>query len=64
LITTVSQAGKYVITHELDTQPAVVTPKDYAALLKVESMLGRKSSKVFLLEKESRVAKDGTGGIR
>jgi transglutaminase-like putative cysteine protease len=53
-ITTVSSPGKCVITHELDTRPAIIEPKDYPALLQVESVLGRKSSRVFLLEK-SRV---------
>ncbi|MGA2174551.1 MAG: DUF3857 domain-containing protein [Verrucomicrobiota bacterium] len=45
-------AGKWVITHQLETAPAIVNPKDYPALLKVESALGRKDSKVFLLEKD------------
>jgi len=44
--------GKCVITDEFDTLPAIVPPQDYPAMLKVESALGRKSSRVFLLEKE------------
>jgi hypothetical protein len=40
--------GKYVITDEFDTTPAIIEPQDYSALLKVESTLERKSSKVFL----------------
>jgi transglutaminase-like putative cysteine protease len=44
-------AGKWTITHKFKTAPAIIAPKDYAALLKVESELGRKSSKAFLLER-------------
>ena len=40
--------GKFVITDEFDTLPAIIDPRDYSALLKVESTLERKSSKVFL----------------
>jgi hypothetical protein len=43
--------GKCVITHDFETSPAIVQPKDYAAMLNVESTLGRKSSRVFLLER-------------
>ncbi|HZQ47071.1 MAG TPA: DUF3857 domain-containing protein, partial [Verrucomicrobiae bacterium] len=32
-------AGKLVITHEFDTEPAIISPKDYSAMLKVESAL-------------------------
>jgi len=44
--------GKCVIAHDFDISPAIVPPQDYSAMLKVESALGRKSSTVFLLEKE------------
>jgi len=44
--------GKCVIAYEFETSPAIVRPQDYPAILKVESALGRKSSTVFLLEKE------------
>jgi hypothetical protein len=54
--------GKCVILHELDTRPAIISPKDYAAMLKIESALGRKSSKVFLLEKEPGAITDTAGG--
>lgn len=40
--------GKCVITDEFDTAPAIIEPSDYWAMLKVESSLERKSSKVFL----------------
>jgi hypothetical protein len=51
-ITSESGAGKYVITHDFETAPAIVPPKDYAALLKVGSTLGKKGFKTFLLEAE------------
>ena len=51
-ITATDTPGKCAITHDFDTSPAIVTPQDYPAMLKVESALGRKSSKVFLLEKD------------
>ena len=54
-------AGKCVITQELDTEPAIISPQDYPALLKVESALGKKSSKVFLLEAEPLAAPNGAG---
>ena len=40
-----------VITDEFVTAPAIVSPGGYQAMLKVESALDRKSSKVFLLER-------------
>jgi hypothetical protein len=40
--------GKFVVTDEFDTTPAIIEPRDYSAMLKVESTLERKSSKVFL----------------
>jgi hypothetical protein len=40
--------GKCVITDEFDTEPAIVKPDDYSAVLNIESTLERKSSKVFL----------------
>ena len=43
--------GKCIIAHELDLSPAIVPPQDYWAMLKAESTLGRKASRVFLLEK-------------
>jgi hypothetical protein len=40
--------GKCVLVHEFDTTPTIIEPRDYSAMLKVESTLERKSSKVFL----------------
>ena len=51
-ITSSEADGKYVITHQFETSPAIIEPKDYAAMLKVESTLGRKSSRVFLLQED------------
>jgi transglutaminase-like putative cysteine protease len=45
-------AGKFVMTDDFETSPAVIRPQDYPAMLKVESALEKKSTKVFLLEKE------------
>jgi transglutaminase-like putative cysteine protease len=42
----------YTITDELQTVPAIISPAAYQTLLKVESDLSRKSSKVFLLEQK------------
>jgi transglutaminase-like putative cysteine protease len=50
-ITSTENAGKYVMTDDFEITPAIISPRDYSALLKVESTLGRKSSTVFLLEK-------------
>ena len=47
-ITSAETPGKCVITDEFDTSPAIIEPRDYSAMLKVESTLERKSSKVFL----------------
>ena len=45
-------AGKYVLTDNFETSPAVMNPHDYLAMLKVESILETKSAKVFLLKKD------------
>jgi hypothetical protein len=50
-ITSTDSAGTWAFTHEFETAPAIIPPPDYAALMKVESTLGRKSSRVLLLEK-------------
>ena len=51
-ITTASAEGKYSITHELETTPAIIAPANYPALLKTESVLSEKSARAFLLQKE------------
>ena len=45
-----------VITHELETWPAIVSPKDYPSLLQAESALRQKSARVFLIEKTGEAA--------
>ncbi len=51
-ITSGDASGKWVITHDFETSPAIVNPKDYSAMLQVESALGSEGSKVFLLQKD------------
>jgi transglutaminase-like putative cysteine protease len=50
-ITSAESAGKVVLTDDFEIAPAIINPRDYSGVLKVESMLGRKSSTVFLLQK-------------
>jgi hypothetical protein len=47
-ITATETPGKVVITDEYDTTPAIVEPGHYPDLLKLESTLEQKASKVFL----------------
>ncbi|MGA3284699.1 MAG: DUF3857 domain-containing protein [Verrucomicrobiota bacterium] len=51
-ITAKKTFGGYVVTDEFETAPAIISPDNYQAMLKVESVLSRKSSKVFLLEEQ------------
>ena len=50
-ITTTDSGGKVVLTDDFEISPAIISPKDYSGVLKIESILGRKSSTVFLLQK-------------
>ena len=50
-ITFADQSGRCLLDHELETAPAIVSPKEYAALLNLESTLGKKSSTIFLLQR-------------
>jgi transglutaminase-like putative cysteine protease len=45
-----ARTGGFELSYELDSEPAIIGPEDYAALLGVESALGRKSSRTFLVE--------------
>ncbi|HTL16858.1 MAG TPA: hypothetical protein VL793_06455, partial [Patescibacteria group bacterium] len=45
-----NEAGKFVLTHDFETDPAIIDPKDYGQLLDIESALGKKASRVFLLQ--------------
>jgi transglutaminase-like putative cysteine protease len=48
---TQSDSGSHrVITHEFETSPAILGADDYPAILDVEAALGRKASRVFLLQ--------------
>jgi transglutaminase-like putative cysteine protease len=42
----------YLVTDELQTAPAIISPDAYQTMLKVESDLSRQSSKMFLLEQK------------
>jgi transglutaminase-like putative cysteine protease len=57
-VTSSHAGGNCVITHQVETDPAIIPPKDYAATLRLEAALERKSSRVFLLEKDSGAAED------
>jgi len=47
-----SPDGTITLTDESQTSPALISPSDYPAMVKLESQLENKSSKVFLLEKQ------------
>jgi hypothetical protein len=53
-VTAREKNGKFVLTHQFETSPAIVTPEQYPAMLKLESTLENKSSKVFLLERSGK----------
>jgi hypothetical protein len=46
------ESGKFVMTDEFETSAAVISPKDYPAMQKLEATLEQKSGRVFLLQKE------------
>jgi transglutaminase-like putative cysteine protease len=51
-ITETNPAGQVIVSYEFKTTPSLVSPQDYPAMLKLESTLSKKSSRVFLLERE------------
>jgi transglutaminase-like putative cysteine protease len=51
-ITSAAGTGKFILTDESQTLPSVINPRDYPAMVKLESTLENKSSKVFLLKRE------------
>jgi transglutaminase-like putative cysteine protease len=51
-LTSAPGSGKFVMTADTQTLPAVIDPQDYPTMVKIESALENKSSMVFLLEKE------------
>ena len=50
-ISSTTALGKCAFTHVFESSSAIISPKDYPAMLDVQSVLARKSSRVFLLEK-------------
>jgi transglutaminase-like putative cysteine protease len=52
IITRTDADGKSVVTEEFETMPGIIKPKNYPALLDIQSALGQKSATTFLLEKE------------
>ena len=63
-VTSSHAGGTCVITHQFDIEPAIIPAKDYPAALQVEAALERKSSKVFLLEKETLAAENGVSPVK
>ena len=51
-VTTSSNGGKFVLSDELETTPAIIAPEDYPSVLKTESALREKSGRAFLLQAE------------
>ena len=49
-VTATEASGKFLLTHELETIPAIVAPAEYPTLLKTESALREKSARAFLLQ--------------
>ncbi len=49
-ISSSAEGGKLVVSYDLETSPAIVEPDQYPELLKLGSILGSRSSRVFLLE--------------
>jgi len=51
-VTVAAADGKFHLTHELDTMPAIIAPVDYAKVLQAESALREKSARAFLIEND------------
>ena len=49
-VTVAAADGKFNLTQELETTPAIIAPADYSKLLDAESALREKSSRAFLLQ--------------
>ncbi|HEY5043340.1 MAG TPA: DUF3857 domain-containing protein, partial [Verrucomicrobiae bacterium] len=52
LVTSDTADGKYEMEYQMETVPAIVSPKDYPAMLNLQTILDEKPSTVFLLERE------------
>ena len=59
-ITATSTPGKFLLTENLETAPAIISPADYPALLTLEAGLKKKSASLFLLEKKRDLGKQAT----
>ncbi len=51
-ITRTDADGKIIINDQFEIAPSIISPLDYQTLLKVQSTLGEKSAKLFLLEQK------------
>jgi len=51
-VTATNTNGQVALNYEFKTTPAIINPVDYPAMLKLESTLSKKSSRVFLLDRE------------
>ncbi|MGH7952182.1 MAG: hypothetical protein ACREFE_09720, partial [Limisphaerales bacterium] len=51
-ITRMNADGKCVITDQFEVVPGIISPKNYPAMLNIQSALGEKSATVFLLERQ------------
>ena len=52
-ITRTDADGKTTVTGEFELMPGVIKPKNYPALLNIQSALGSRSGTTFLLEREN-----------
>jgi transglutaminase-like putative cysteine protease len=52
-MTSSAEPGKFVLTDDFETSPVILSPHDYLDMQKIESVLEKKSAKVFLLERSS-----------
>jgi hypothetical protein len=50
--------GKRVMTHEFETAPAIIEASRYGEMLDVEAALGKKASRVFLLEEGASASRN------
>jgi hypothetical protein len=51
-ITRTDSDGKCIVTDQFDNLPGIINPKNYPALLTIQSALGSRSGTTFLLERE------------
>jgi transglutaminase-like putative cysteine protease len=51
VVTSTNAHGQFTVNYQMELAPAIISPADYPSVLDVESTLGKKSARVFLLEK-------------